>query len=51
MTEHESLIKTIEEIKEILLKAKADNEPVQDYTRAKVALEFAKAEVLKSISG
>ena len=51
MTEHESLMKTIEEIKEILLKAKADKEAKIDYTRAKVALEFAKSEVQKSISG
>lgn len=51
MTEMESLIKTIEEIKEILLKANTDQRSVLDYTRAKVALEFAKAEVLKSISG
>lgn len=50
MTEHESLIKTVEEIKEILLKAVADKDAKLDYTMAKVALEFAKGEVLKSIS-
>lgn len=50
MTEHEDLIKTVEEIKEILLKAADDKDAKLDYTKAKVALEFAKGEVLKSIS-
>lgn len=50
MTEQESLIKTIDEIKEILLKAQTDKDTKIDYTMAKVALEFAKSEVLKSIS-
>lgn len=50
MTEREDLMKTVEEIKEILLKSEADKDAKLDYTRAKVALEFAKGEVLKSIS-
>lgn len=49
MTEHEKLIKTVEEIKEILLKAAADKDAKLDYTMAKVAPEFSKGEVLKSI--
>ena len=45
---HEDLLKTVAEIKEILDKIKSDGSSF-DYERAKVALEFAKSEIMKSL--
>lgn len=50
MAELKELKQTLNEIEDILQNAAQNDSMRIDYPRAKVALEFAKSEVLKSIS-
>lgn len=50
MTELKELKQTLNEIEDILQNAVQNSGTQIDYPRAKVALEFAKSELLKSIS-
>ncbi len=50
MTELKELMQTLNEMEEILQNAVRKSGTQIDYPRAKVALEFAKSELLKSIS-